>query len=199
MHAISDALAKLSNDHIAFRRTLNVLERQVNAIAEGKSPNFDILKGVLAYLSVYPRHFHHPIESLIYSALKMRAPEVTVAVAGIEEEHAKIAADLDAFAAAVDAVMADAEVSRINFCRICRDLITRERSHIRREERNFFSLALSILGPEDWLHIDQDARRLLAPLREVELAEHFEKLRNDIVSWDFEDNPPMAFYQAQTN
>ncbi|MBY0509190.1 MAG: hemerythrin domain-containing protein [Rhodospirillaceae bacterium] len=189
---LSDTLGRLSQDHVSFRRLLNVLGRQIDAIAQYRAPDFDVLNGVLAYFSAYPGRFHHPVEHLIYEALKERIPAVADAIAFIEEQHRTIARELDDFAAAVKSVRADVEVSRRAFCEAGRKFIAFEREHIRGEEASLFYLAVSKLTSADWLAIDIEARRLLAPLSEEHVGQHFHKLYADVAAWDFENHQDTA-------
>lgn len=183
---ISETISRLSQDHIAFRRLLNVLDRQVGAIAQSRSPDYDVLSGLLAYLKTYPGKYHHQIEDLVYDTLCLRRPAEAALVAQVAAEHRQIANQLNAFSAAVGAVIADGEVSREAFCTTAREYIAFEREHIRAEEGTLFALATQWLTSEDWFDIDNAMRKICAPLAGPDGAQ-FEKLRADIFSWDFED------------
>lgn len=185
---LSDTLRHLSDDHISFRRLLNVLGRQIDAIAQNGDPDFDVLDGVLAYFGEYPGRFHHPVEHLIYTALKERIPTVADGIEFIEEEHRRIAHEFAEFASAVESVRADVEVSRNAFCAAGRKFISFERDHIRGEEASLFYLAISKLLPADWLTIDTEMRRLLRPLLDDHVAQRFRKLYADVAAWDFEND-----------
>jgi hemerythrin-like domain-containing protein len=183
---ISEAIGKLSHDHIAFRRMLNVLDRQVAAVAQYHAPDYDVLLGVVSYLETYPGKYHHPVEDLIYDAICKRRPKVAADVAHVAAEHGEIAARFRNFAAVVQAIMSDVEVSRTAFCVTAREFIAFERKHIREEETVMFALANRWLTNEDWFEIDMAMRKLCAPLSGPE-GQRFEKLHADIVAWDFED------------
>lgn len=185
--ALPDTLARLSKDHIAFRRALNVLERQVNAAGQYHELDFDVLNGVVTYFRDFPGRFHHPVEHLIYAALKKRAPEVEAEIEATEEEHGRIGQELAVFAEAVRRILAEAEISRQAFCKAAHDFIDFERRHIRGEEGSLFYLAVERLTPEDWRDVDQHARALWAPLEQQKEKAHLEKLHADFVAWDFED------------
>lgn len=186
-YALPDALSRLSLDHTAFRRALNVLDRQVNAIAQFRAPDFDILNGLLRYLGEYPANYHHPVEDEIYNALKMRSAERAFEVSQIEREHSQVADKHERFAEAVAQVLADAEVSRKAFCQTARDFIAAERRHIRREEGLFFSYALEHLTPEDWENIDSNLRRSLSQPGYGERHKQYAKMLDDIATWELAD------------
>ena len=183
-HAFPDVLGRLSLDHLAFRRALNILDRQVAAIAQYKAPDFDILAGLLRYLGEYPANFHHPIEEEIYNALKVRSAEQALEVSEIEREHQDLAAKLERFADAVSAMSADAEISRKAFCEIARSFIAGERLHIRREEGLFYAYALEHLTPEDWEKIDSNWRRALSRASYNERTKQYSKMLEDIATWE---------------
>jgi len=185
---LSDTLRRLSEDHISFRRLLNVLSRQIDAIAQYRDPDFDVLDGVIAYFGEYSGRFHHPVEHLIYTALKERIPAVADGIEFIEKEHRRIAHELAEFASAVESVRADVEVSRVAFCAAGRKFIGFEREHIRGEETSLFYLAISKLLPADWLVIDTEMRRLVTPLLDDHVGERFRRLYADVAGWDFEND-----------
>ena len=185
---LSDTLIQLSQDHIVFRRMLNILDRQIEAVARSRAPDFDVLGGIVAYFRDYPRQFHHAVEHLIYASLKDRIPEVADGLEFIEQQHGEIAHEIEKFSAAVQSVRADVEVSRRAFRDAARRFIAFERKHIRGEEASLFYLAMSKLSPTDWFTIDREARLIRAPLSQNEQGGYFRKLYADVTIWDFESN-----------
>jgi hemerythrin-like domain-containing protein len=136
---------------------------------------------MLTYFREYSGQFHHTVERLIYIALQDCLPEVASDIEFIEQQHGKIAQENAKFSAAVQGMLADAEVSRRVFCDAARTFIAFKRKHIRSEELSLFYLATLKLSPMDWFTIDRETRRLRAPLSEQQ-GEYFRKIYIDVTA-----------------
>lgn len=156
-----EAIGCLSHDHIEMRMALNMLEREVNAVAEYHEPDSDALGGGVQYFAKYPARCHHPIEEMIHAALKARAPEIADAIPSVGQ-HEKIVERIGEFAMMMRNLFLDAPKWRVPFCATARSFITLKRDHIREEEKVLFPAAQEHLTAEDWLEIDRAARESLA-------------------------------------
>ena len=65
-------LNDLSTDHARIAKVLDELERQLDILADAGKPDYEVVRGAVEYLLVYPDQFHHPKEDLIYRRLRAR-------------------------------------------------------------------------------------------------------------------------------
>lgn len=154
---LPDSIGRLSQDHIDMRMALNMLEREVDAVAQYHDPDGDLLGGAAQYFATFPQQCHHPIEELIHDVLSSRAPDAATQAMAVKD-HDSIEERVGEFALMTRNLFIDAPKWRVPFCSTARGFITAKRDHIRDEERLLFRLALEHLQPEDWLAIDRATR-----------------------------------------
>lgn len=140
-----------------MRMALNMLEREVDAVAQYHDADTDVLGGAVQYFAHFPSRRHHPIEDMIRDMLTSRAPEATAQIRGVSP-HTQLEECIGELALMTRNLFIDAPKWRVPFCATARAFITLKRDHIREEERLLFRIALDHLTPEDWLAVDRAAR-----------------------------------------
>ena len=150
MHDRPEVLSRLLQDHLTTLRVLALLEQEVDRIAQFHTPNTELLEDVWTFLSGPMNQLHHPIEDLIYGALKRRAPYRAQELEKIVSEHGEAGVTVTQFGEAVRSLLANPDGTRFAFCRVARGLIAFERHHLRREETRLFGYATLYLTPGDW-------------------------------------------------
>ncbi len=153
---IPDAIQRLAMDHLNARRTLNTLERQVDALAQYQNVDPEVIAAVLAFFD--ENDGHHSVEDMMYLTLRHRAPHIGDEIDAILDEHTMAAGKLAAFAETARLLQRDVDTARHAFCRTARTFISFERHHILQEESRFFRYALEYLTQDDWLKIDWGIR-----------------------------------------
>lgn len=157
-----DCLVRLSQDHIDLRLALNLLEGEVNAVAQYHDPDGELLGGSAQYFANFPAGCHHPIEDMILAALTARAPRAAEQAKGHVAQHRAIEERVGELAMMVRNLFIDTPKWRLPFCATARAFIVMKRDHIRAEERTLFRLALEHLTQEEWRDLDRAARDLQA-------------------------------------
>lgn len=153
MKLLPDSLSRLAQDHVDMRLALNVLEREVDAVAQYHEADSDVLGGGVQYFAKFPARCHHPIEDAIHKALSARTPAAAER-AVCTTRHDQLVERIGEFAMMMRNLFLDAPRWRVPFCTTARAFIVLKRGHIREEENIFFRLALENLLPEDWAAID---------------------------------------------
>jgi len=176
----------LSGEHRNIEKLLTVLERELEIFDRGGRPDYEVIRTIISYFTVYPEVYHHPQEDLVFAKLKTRDPAAAARVGDLAGEHQKGADRLRRVAHAVDSVLVDEEVLRETVDAIIRDFIEHERRHMMMEDRYFFPAALKELKPQDWTEIASALTARKDPLFSDTAEARFEALRAHILQLEQE-------------
>ncbi len=179
-------IERLCREHRNVERLLAVLERELEVFDRGGGPDYEVVRAIISYFELYPEVYHHPQEDLVFAKLKIRDPAAAAKVSNLALEHQKGAERLRRVAQAVDGVLADCEVLRLNVDNIVRDFIEHERRHMMMEERDFLPAALKALEPQDWTEIASALTSHEDPLFSEAAEETFDALRARILQLEQE-------------
>lgn len=156
MTALPDSITRLSQDHIAMRMALTMLEREVAAVAQYHAPDGEVIGGAVHYFAHFPSLCHHPIEQMLFDMLQGRAPEAAKAATN-PGQHVKVVELVGELALMTRNLFLDPPKWRVPFCATARAFTTLKREHINSEEKTLFRFALDHLTAEDWFAIDRAA------------------------------------------
>ena len=184
---MAKVLKQLQEEHRNATRLLNILELQLAKFDAAERPDYEILTGIADYFTGFPDRCHHPKEDLIYRKLLERDADAGRTVGDLEAEHERIAELAKLFREAVRNVMSEAEMPRSAFDAVLRQFIAEQRGHMEMETEKFFPRAIGVLSEADWDEIDAQVSDEQDPLFGPETAKEFEKLRDDILRWEAED------------
>ena len=148
-----DVIDRIRDEHEAISRVLDVVERELEVLSSGGSPDFETLKDAAFYLTEYTDLFHHTKEDLVYRRLRRRRRRAADLVSGLEGEHGTLRAMGLAFLETVEDVCEDVVVDRGVLEERIRSYLLAQREHMEREEREFLPLAEATLRDEDWVEI----------------------------------------------
>ena len=183
---MTEVIAALRKEHANISQLLDILERQVAIFDRGEAPDYGIVGAVIDYFQSYPGLYHHPKEDLVYQKLQQRDPAAAERVGDLRKEHEELAARTRDFAIGVQAVLDEAQVSRVSFEEWARRFIQLQRDHMTREERFFLPAARAALTREDWEDIRARAADQDDPLFGEEVGGRYEALRRNILQWEQE-------------
>ncbi len=181
---MSTVIESIHQEHVAMAKLLDALERQLVAIDTGETPDYDIVKGVIDYCLTYPDLHHHPKEDLVFEALRRRDPATAEVIGDLEAEHRDLADLSRRFAAAVQNVLDEAEISREAFAKLAWHFVGQYRHHMSLEERVFLPAAREALNAQDLSAIEAKLTHGHDPLFGDEPDEQFDALREEILRWD---------------
>ncbi len=151
-----NAISRLTQDHIDMRMALSMLEREVDSIAQYHEPDAVLLDGAMQYFANFPARCHHPVEEMIFRALKARSPLAAVR-AGCVAQHARIVEYIGELTMMTRNLFLETPKWRVPFCGTARNFITLKRDHIRDEEKNLFRLSAELLSADEWQEIDRSS------------------------------------------
>ena len=172
----------LHAEHRNIEKLLLVLEQELRVFDRGERPDYEVIRGVIAYFQVYPNAYHHPQEDLVFNKLKARDPTAAAKIGDLAAEHRKGAEHLRRVAQTIESVCMDQEILRHTVDDIIRDFIVYERRHIAMEERDLFPAAAEALQPQDWQEIASwRSAGQKDPLFSAATEERFDAVRRHIL------------------
>lgn len=183
---MADIIETIHQDHVNLAKLLDAAERQLAVFDAGERPDYEIIQGIVEYCLDYPDLYHHPMEDSILRRLRARDPVAAKAVGDLEAEHKDLKTATRRFAAAVEDVLQETEVSRDSFDVMARDFIARYRAHMRKEEEVFLPAAARALSANDLTEVEAEMGRREDPLFDADAGARFEALRKKLMEWSRE-------------
>lgn len=182
-----DVLAGIRNDHAQMNWLLDALERQLAVFRRGKTPDYEIIGGVIDYCLSYPDRFHHPKEDAILECLEKRDPDSASELSQLNDEHAHLNELTRKFANTVNQVLNDQIMPHTLFDDIAMDFVDSYHKHIEWEEGSFLPAASQALSAQDWDAIEARFSAYPDPLFGEQGEERYKALRNELLMMDREN------------
>lgn len=180
-------LDALLEDHRSAERLLDALEHQIDVLAGGNTPDYDVIVGAAEYFIGYPNLRHHPMEDAIARRLLAAHPTEAAAIADLAGEHEVVHDRARRFRRTMRDLLGDTDVARETVVEAARRFAAYERRHMQAEEQSFFPLAEQLLTPADWAAIEAELTERSDPVFGAECAASFRALREQLLAWEAED------------
>jgi hemerythrin-like domain-containing protein len=88
---VTNVLTELRQDHKNMGLMLSLLEQESDRLYDGDDPDFELLRDIMHYMTVYPDAVHHPKEDRIYAELRAIRPDLSAGFKRITVDHRQIA------------------------------------------------------------------------------------------------------------
>lgn len=134
----STVIAELRTDHKNMALMLNLLERESNLIYEGKEPDYELLRDIMHYMTVYPDAVHHPKEDRLYAELKAVRPDLSTGFERITMDHRHIAELSVTLRADIESINLGNPVRRNAIVADALRYVNKLRGHMQWEELDLF-------------------------------------------------------------
>lgn len=141
---------RLQGDHRNITRILDLLEKQLALFRQDRIPDFALMGDAMHYIVHYHDLFHHPGEDIVLQRLEERETAALELAEELRSQHSDLARSGKAFLKALQGAESEGMVSRDALEASASGYIGALRAHIRKEEDEFFPLALRALGAADW-------------------------------------------------
>ncbi len=173
-----DIIQALVGEHKYQARLLNTMERQVGLLNQRLPPDWDVMHGVMRYMTQYPDRFHHPKEDLLFEKIALRDPSTRSQIDQMLEEHRTIIAKGADLLAEIDRHREGAHGADPNRLRKLAHAYTGSlRRHMDVETLRLFPLAVRALQPRDWIEVERRMKPILDPVFGEAPADEFKELR----------------------
>jgi hemerythrin-like domain-containing protein len=180
---VSRALEDLRAERRTMRKFLDLLQQQVELIAENRQPDGELLLEITEYFRGYPDLVHHPKEELILRRAVQRNAAAADELAALEALHEEASRVLARFSRAVVHLLLDPETSQGQFLSAALAFLDHERRHLAWEDRCFYTLAVQSLTAEDWADIDAALARFTVPVFERDTQARFGRIDRALALW----------------
>lgn len=175
---LPDILRALIEEHIYQMRVVRMLERQVALLNQRQQPDYEVMRGVMRYMTGYPDRFHHPKEDLVFRKVVQRDPSSRPQVKQLLKEHEQVIAHGAELMMLIERCRADPGLADTDALRkSAHSYIGHLRRHMDVEELHFFPHAQQVLRARDWADVDARMQPILDPVFGDSVAPEFRRLR----------------------
>lgn len=175
---VPDILRALGDEHKYQARLLNLLEKHVALLNQGQQPDYQVMAGVMSYMTRYPDRFHHPKEDLLFEKIVQREPSAQAKVDALLEAHREIIAKGGALLAAIEHCRdGGPEADTHKLRKAAHAYIGMLRRHMDIEYLQMFPLAQRVLLAEDWAEVDARMKPILDPVFGEQVAGEFHTVK----------------------
>ena len=147
---MANEITRLREEHVHFRKLLDLLEKQLNFFHVGETPDYSLLTDVLHYMINYPDRFHHPTEDVIFAHLVESDSRIVQRVDELARQHHAIAESGARLHENLESVLNGALMPRRMIEVPGLLYVTYYRSHMDKEESDLFIVAETLLRDADW-------------------------------------------------
>lgn len=176
---VPDIVAALIDEHKYQARLLDVMERQVGLLNQRKLPDYEIMHGVMRYMTRFPDRYHHPKEDLLFDKVLARDPAAAEPVEQLRRAHVDItAAGAQLFELVERSRQGEAEALRDPLRKTAHRYIGTLRRHMDIESLHMFPRALTALIADDWREVDAAMKPILDPVFGQQAQAGFETLHD---------------------
>ncbi len=177
---MSAIMQQLKADHGNISRLLATLEEQMDVVHDEEIADFELMHDIMAYMTHYADHTHHPMEALVFQKLTSRDSSAERVVTQLEREHAGLAEKGHRFMEMLRHVVDGALVEREVLENTGRDYIAFLRSHIEFEDSDAFPRAEQALCDKDWEDVASGIEARTDPVFGPVIADEFRSLYEHI-------------------
>ena len=177
---MANEIAKLKEDHVNFRKLLDLLEAQLDLFHRAEPPDYQLMTDILHYMTHYPDNFHHPKEDVIFSRLVERDSSAAQSVEELARQHHVIAESGASLHENLENVINGAVMLRQMIETPGLLYVTYYRTHMHKEESDLFVLADQLLRDDDWKKIKAGTRSDSDPIFGESIKERYRALYRQI-------------------
>jgi len=167
-------------EHRSFGALLGLLAEQLDLLAKGEAPNYEIMLDILDYMVDYADRFHHPAEDLVFAKVAERVPSARESVSDLMRQHIELVKIGRQLIGALEAAVHGTVTPRSTIEAQGSQYLDAFRRHMYAEEQGVFLTALEQLSSEDWNSIHREARRGEDPLFGERPQQRYAALRREI-------------------
>jgi hemerythrin-like domain-containing protein len=135
---IKQILGELRQDHRNMTLLLNMIEQESNHLYDGGDSDFEVIRDVMHYMTVYPDAVHHPKEDRLYAELKAVRPDLSAGFDRITLDHRAISESGLRLRDELDSIGAGSFVRRKSLVADALRYVNSLRSHMQWEELDLF-------------------------------------------------------------
>lgn len=158
-------MEELHLDHTHLTKVFNILDQQVELIANNGDPDLFLMADIAHYIQNYPDLIHHPKEDIVFNVFKKRASKGLDIVEQLQADHQSLPNETkELYEILKTTANSTSLVSRKELKSKIIHFLKIERKHMNLEEEVLFPLIKETLTEEDWDSIDAASEKQSDPL-----------------------------------
>jgi hemerythrin-like domain-containing protein len=150
---VEQLMSGLRSDHRDMALLLDLLDAEIDRLAESGKPDYDLVWDIMLYMTEYPDVVHHPKEDIVYRHLKSLRPEIHTDLERVETDHQSIEESGLKLRNSIEAISIGANLNRDELIENFHHYSEQLREHMYWEETKLFSLADELKHFGDWSEI----------------------------------------------
>ena len=178
---MAEILEQLHTDHRNYSRLLNLLQAEVDRIADGDDPDFLLMRDIMKYMVNYPDILHHPAEELLFEELGEVSGEEAETIERLSREHSLLAELAQELQELLENAISGHIVSKDRIRKLAGDYLEVMKDHMMREERSVFPLFESRLRQENLERAREKLRQSRDPVFSKPESDEYRNLYKSIV------------------
>ncbi|UXI00862.1 hemerythrin domain-containing protein [Photobacterium sp. TY1-4] len=169
-------LESIHTEHGYIIRLLNILQRKLVAIQQGKDVDYQLIKDIVEYLQKHAECCHHPKEDVLYHYYQSHYAD-SRGMNDLEAEHVALAKLTQEFSETVDMILMDAVIPLDVFAAKLNTFVSRQKAHLEFEEKYIFPLIRNTFTAEDWVNVSAQYEECMCdPLFGDQVSERYRSL-----------------------
>ena len=148
-------LSRLQLDHANMSRLLDIVDAQLQLVADAQNADFELMRDILHYLTNYSDAIHHPTEDLLYARLADVSVSARKDLARIPEEHERIEGESRSLLETLTLVADGTMALRSDILERGNAYVASLRKHIEMEEKYLFPMIERLLDESDMAEVQQ--------------------------------------------
>jgi hemerythrin-like domain-containing protein len=174
-------ISELHQDHVNLGRLLGLLQRELDRLRSGESPDYFLLIDVIDYIESYPDQIHHPREDVIFRVYLASHQSEAEDVKRLMEEHESLVVESHQMRRAVEQVTQSAVSSRDALETQLAQFIARQWDHLNLEEGRIFRVLSESLTEAEWRQIEADLPSAVDPIFGGAVQQRYQAIYDQIM------------------
>lgn len=174
-------ISELHQDHINLGRLLGLLQRQLELLRSGDSPDYFLLIDVIDYIESYPDQIHHPREDVIFRVYLAAHEDAAEDVRRLLAEHQELVEESHRMRRLVEQVTQSTVSSRDALETQLAEFIAHQWDHLNLEEGRIFRVLSDALTAEEWRQIEADLPTAVDPIFGGAVQQRYQAIYDQIM------------------
>jgi hemerythrin-like domain-containing protein len=179
---MTHVIDQLHTDHLNLVKIIELLKRQYETMRKDEAPDFNLMLDIMDYIHNYPDFIHHPRENVVFKVYLENHSEMQDKLKALMEEHLEIAEATRDLYDAVDGILNDSLVDKIELETQIGAFIKRQMRHMDAEEAEVFPMLKIKLSAQDLQRIDAELPAKEDPLFGELVKKRYEALYQHITN-----------------
>lgn len=154
----------LRGDHRNMALLLDLLDAEIDRLADSEEPDYDLVRDIMLYVTEYPDVIHHPKEDIVYRHLKSLRPEIRTDLERVEKDHQYLEESGLKLKSDMEAISNGVKLDREELIEKFHHYMEQLREHMYWEETELFSLADELQLYGDWSEVVLNNNEISDPL-----------------------------------